>query len=59
MTTASRIERQEVGSAAQPAPRRLAKVVSRAWKYRELYLLLLPTILFFVVFSLATYHFED
>jgi putative aldouronate transport system permease protein len=55
MMTASRIERQEIGSAAQPAPRRLAKIASRVWKYRELYLLLLPTLLFFVVFSYIPY----
>ena len=55
MTTVSRIERQEVGSTTQSLTRRLTKLTSRAWKYRELYLLLLPTLLFFVIFSYVPY----
>lgn len=55
MTTVSRIERQELGQPPQPLARRLAKRASRAWKYRELYLLLLPTLLFFVVFNYVPY----
>ncbi len=35
--------------------RRLTRAVGRAWKYRELYLLLLPTLLFFVIFAYIPY----
>jgi putative aldouronate transport system permease protein len=55
MASTSRIERREVAPAAQPLMRRLARGVSRAWKYRELYLLLLPTLLFFLIFSYIPY----
>src|SRR5690606_23015771 len=55
MGTTSSIKRPTLTPTARPWIGRLAKTVSRAWRYRELYLLLLPTLIFFAIFSYVPY----